>query len=339
MNNLLDYSERVVKHYKTGQLRGNEIGFKCLKDLITFKPKYTTYILGFPRAGKTEFHLEVLFNLTEKYQWKHALMSPEIGGVEDVIGELVSKYLKCQFFKSSYGSPSEVQLHQALNHLSQYFFVLDNDEKDYSIENFYEDCLKIETDNKIKLNTTSIDPWNDLDEDLVSHGGREDKYLAWSLRKVRATAKKHNWHNFIVTHAKEMPVFELKSTFGKKVICTAVPTLQAFAGGQVWSRRAFNVIGMWKPENGAINPVTSLPYLDNEAMVKILKAKPKGVGKLGFAHLFFDWKTNRYYELINDKPCYAYEHENIVEEVKPEVVAAKHEPVNSATDNYEPSLF
>jgi hypothetical protein len=329
MSNLLDYSERVVNHYATGQLRGKELGFKCLKELITFKPKYTTYLLGFPRAGKTEFHLEILFNMTEKHKWKHALMSPEIGGVEDVIGELVSKYLRSQFFKSSYGSPTEKQLHQAMNDLSQYFYVMDNDEKDYSIENFYEDCLKIETDNKIKLNTTSIDPWNDLDEDLTAHGGREDKYLAWSLRKVRATAKKYNWHNFIVTHAKEMPVFELKSTFGKKVICTAVPTLQAFAGGQVWSRRAFNVIGLWKPENGAINPVTSLPYAENEAMVKILKAKPKGVGKLGFAHLFFDWKTNRYYEMIDDKKYYAYEYESIPQKVEEEIIPTDQSLINT----------
>ena len=84
--------------------------------------------------------------------------------------------------------------------------------------------------------------------------------------------KKHDWHNFIITHAKEMPVFELKSTFGGKVACTAIPTLQSFAGGQVWSRRGFNVIGMWKPERGAINKTTGLPFAENEAMVKGCRA-------------------------------------------------------------------
>lgn len=311
MSSILNHTELVMNHYEKGKLRGSEIGFKCLNQFITFKPKYTTYILGFPRAGKTEFHLEILFNLTEKYQQKHALMSPEIGGVEDVIAELISKHLRRPFFKNSYNAPTEKEIHGAMNHLSQYFYVLDNDTNDYKIETFYEACEKIEKDNKIKLDTTSIDPWNDLDEDFGPHGGREDKYLAWALRKTRSTAKKNNWHNFIVTHAKEMPNIELKSVEGGKVICTAIPTLQAFAGGQVWSRRGFNVIGMWKPEKGAINKRTGLPYADNEAMVKILKSKPKGSGNLGFDYLFYDWKTNRYYEKIDDKPYYAYEYLNI----------------------------
>lgn len=305
MKNINDYRESVISHYENGQIRGNEIGFFCLKDLITFKPKYSTYIQGYPYSGKTEIHLEILFNLTELYGWKHAIMSPEIGGVEDVIAELVSKYLRRQFYKSSINAPSELQIHQAITHLSEYFFVIDNDSKDYNVDNFYEDCTEIEKQYNIKLNTTSIDPWNDLDEDLLPHGGREDKYLAYALRKCRSAAKKNNWHNFIVTHSKDLPPIELKSVDGGKVVCTAIPTLQSFAGGQVWSRRAFNVIGMWRPSKGAINKLTGLPFADNIVMVKILKVKPKGCGNLGQAWLYFDWKKNRYYEEYDGKRCYS----------------------------------
>jgi len=218
MNKILDYTEQVMNHHKNGQARGKELGFHSLKELITFKPKYTTYILGFPRAGKTEIHLEILFNLTERYGDRHALMSPEIGGVEDVIAELISKHLKKNFFKSAANyAATEKEISQAMNYLSEYFYVLDNDDKDYDLDMFFEDCVKIEIDNKIKLNTTSIDPWNDLEENLDKYGGREDKYLAASLRKVRYKAKKHDWHNFIVTHAKDMPSIELKGVTKEKV--------------------------------------------------------------------------------------------------------------------------
>jgi len=336
---LIDYTPQIIHHHKNGQARGKEIGFRCLKDLVTFKPKYTTYLLGFPRSGKTEFHLEILFNLTQQYGDKHALMSPEIGGVEDVIAELVSKYLRKNFFKSDFSySATESQIYQAMTYLSEYFFVLDNDSKDYNIDMFYEDCVKIETDNGIKLNTTSIDPWNDLDENLADYGGREDKYLAAALRKVRSTAKKNDWHNFIITHAKEMPVFELKSTYGGKVACTAIPTLQSFAGGQVWSRRGFNVIGMWKPEKGAINKTTGHPFADNEAMVKILKSKPKGSGNLGFTYLFYDWKKNRYYEMIGDKIYYAYEHLKIEDEPVIEIVNPVEPKEKITTEQYSNEL-
>lgn len=314
MKKITDYSEMVMHHYETGTARGEELGFHCLKDLITFKPKYTTYILGFPRAGKTEIHLEILFNLTERYGWKHAIMSPEIGGVEDVIAELVSKHLRKNFFKSSYKSATEKEVHQAMNYLSEYFYVLDNDDKEYDIDMFYSDCEKIEKDNGIKLNTTSIDPWNDLEENLSKHGGQGDKYLTSALRKVRSKAKNNNWHNFIVTHARDMPSIELKDVNGGKVTCTAIPTLQAFAGGQVWSRRGFNVIGMWKPEKGAINKRTGIPFEDNEAMFQVLKTKPKGSGSLGKAYLFYDWKINRYYEIFGEEntKCYSYEYLDIL---------------------------
>lgn len=317
MKNILDYTDKVIEHHKNGQARGKEIGFHCLKHLITFKPKYTTYIQGFPRAGKTEIHLEILFNLTEQYGDRHALMSPEIGGVEDVIAELISKRTRKSFFKANAEwATNEREIHSTLAWLSEYFYVLDNDDKDYDVDMFYDDCLKIEKDNKIKLATTSIDPWNDLDEKLENHGGREDKYLTHALKKVRSTAKKYNWHNFVVTHSKEMPPIELKSTDGGTVFCTAIPTLQSFAGGQVWSRRGFNVIGMWKPENGAINKTTGIPFEKNQAMFKVLKSKPKGSGELGFAYLYYDWKKNRYYEIYNDKICYAFDYLEVDKQMK-----------------------
>lgn len=315
---LTDYTDLVMDHYHNGTEKGADIGFKCLQDIITIKPKYTTYILGFPAAGKTELHLEILFSLTKRSGWRHALMSPEIGGIEDVIAELVSKHLRKPFFKSNYYAAPEKEVYNAIAELSDYFFPMDNDEQDYNIETFYEDCEKLEVDHKIKLHTTSIDPWNDLAENLADYGGREDKYLAWALKRVRQDAKKNKRHNFVVTHAKDMPSINLKSASGGSVVCTALPTLGSFAGGQVWSRRSFNVLGIWRPEEGAISPKTHLPYHLNEAIILSLKSKPKGVGRKGSASLFFDWRTNRYYEKIDDKDYYSFEHELIKAETTEE---------------------
>lgn len=313
IKNINQYRDLVMHQYETGTEKGLDVGFSCLKDLITIKPGYTTFFLGFAAAGKTELHLETLFNLTERYNWKNALISSEIGNIEDVIAELVSKHLKKPFYKNSYSCATEKEIHQALDHLSHYFYPVDPEGQDYTLESFYENCKQIEIDNKIKLNSTSIDPWNDLTENLDKFGGREDKYLSWALKIVREKAKKNMWHNFIVTHAKDMPPILLKSTVGKEVFCTAVPTLQSFAGGQVWGRRAFNVVGVWRPERNAINPETTQPFDQNEAIVLILKSKPKGTGKKGKASLFFHWLSNRYYEKIDGENMFAFEWENIKE--------------------------
>ncbi len=332
---LTDYADMVVNHHENGTEKGFNVGFKCLDELITLKTGYSTYILGFPGAGKTEIHLEMLFNMTESRGWKHALLSPEIGGMEDVIAELVSKYLRRPFFKSNPFSPNAQQIYNAIAELSQWFFPMDNDEQDYTIDTFYEDCEKLEKDHKIRLNTTSIDPWNDLTENLNDFGGREDKYLAWALKRVRQDAKKNKRHNFIVTHAKDMPAIALKSVIGKEVYCTAIPTLQSFAGGQVWSRRAFNVLGIWRPEEGAIDPKRGLPFDKNEAIVLSLKSKPKGSGKKGSCSLYFDWKVNRYYEKIGENNFYAFEHEKEENQQKIADSGLNHQAL-MAQARYEP---
>lgn len=309
---IMDYKEAVMHQYETGTAKGRDIGFKCLEDLVSIKPGYTTYLIGFAAAGKTEFHLEMLFNLTEKYKWRHALLSPEIGGVEDVIAELISKHLRKPFYKSNPFAPTEKEIFDTMAELSQWFYPMDAEANDYTVESFYEDCDKLEKDLGLKINSTSLDPWNDLDEDLTKFGGREDKYLTWALKKVRQNAKKKNRHNFIVTHAKDMPPIALKSVNGGETYCTAIPTLQSFAGGQVWGRRAFNVLGVWRPEDGAINPVDGLPFDECEALILSLKSKPKGVGKRGKASLYFDWKKNRYWEWVGSEKCYAFEHEKVL---------------------------
>lgn len=315
-----DYTESVMKHYETGVSRGVDTGFKNLDELLSFKPGYSTYYLGFAGAGKTEFHLEMLFNQSEQFGWKHGLLEGEIGNMDDVIGELISKRLRKPFFKSNPYSPTEGEIYKALNWLDHHFYIIDGDETDHDIESFFKYWKSLEKELGIKLNTTSADPFNDFEEDLTKYGGREDKYLAWALKKYRQEAKVNNWHNNIVTHAKDLPPIILKDISGQDVYCTAIPTLNSFAGGAVWGRRAFNVVGVWRPEhnrvNGkvdlTINPSTGMPFQENEVIIKILKAKPKGTAKKGAVSLYYDWQKNRYHEEINGIKLYAFEHENTV---------------------------
>ncbi|TDO21925.1 hypothetical protein [Pedobacter duraquae] len=314
---ILEYKDEVMTHYETGITRGVDTGFKTLDEILSFKLGYSTFYLGFAGAGKTEVQMEMLFNQSEKHSWKHALMSGEIGNSEDVIAELISKRLRKPFFKSNPFAASEAEVYKALAWLDHHFFLINGDDTDHTIESVYDYCESLEKEFKMKLQSTSIDPFNDLEEDLIPYGGREDKYLAWALKRVRQKAKTNNWHNNIVTHAKDLPPIILKDITGQDVYCTSVPTLNSFAGGAVWGRRAFNVVGVWRPEhnnhNGVVsltmNPSTGTPFAENEAILKVLKVKPKGTAKKGSRSLFFDWKQNRYYEEVDGSSKYAFEHE------------------------------
>lgn len=314
-----DYTDSVMHHYDTGIQRGIDTGFKSLDELLSFKLGYSTFYLGFAGAGKTEFHMEMMFNQSEKFGWKHGFLSGEIGNMDDVIAELVSKRLRKPFFKSNPYAATEKEIYGAINWLDEFFYPIDGDETDHDIESFFTYWKSLEKELGIKLQTTSLDPFNDLEEDLNKYGGREDKYLAWALKKVRQEAKNNKWHNSIVTHAKDLPPIVLKDLTGQDVYCTAIPTLNSFAGGAVWGRRAFNVVGLWRPEHNRVNgkvdltmnPGTGLPFQENEAIVKILKAKPKGTAKKGAASIFWDWQKNRYYEVIGSGNFYAFEHESL----------------------------
>lgn len=314
---ILDYKDEVMNQYENGITRGNDTGFKCLDELLSFKLGYQTFFLGFAGAGKTEIQLELLFNQSERYGWKHGMLSGEIGNTEDVIAELISKRLRKPFLKSSQFGATEKEVYQAMAWLDEHFYPMNGEDEDYTIESFYAYWKQLEKDLRIKLQTTSIDPFNDLDEELAKYANREDKFLAWALKATRKEAKINNWHNIIVTHAKDMPPIILKDLDGQDVYCTAVPTLNSFAGGPVWGRRAYNVVAVWRPEhnrvNGSItltvNPATGMPFQENEAVLKILKAKPKGTAKKGATSIFFDWKRNRYYEDIDGQTNFAFEHE------------------------------
>lgn len=325
-NRITQYTDQVMNHYETGVSRGMDTGFSTLDEILSFKLGYSTFYIGFAGAGKTEVEMEMMFNQSEKYGWKHGFMSGEIGNMEDVIGELISKRLRKPFFKSNPYCATEREVYGALAWLDEHFFPVNGDETDHTIDSFYEYLESLEREFSIKLQGTSLDPFNDLDEDLAKFGNREDKYLAWALKKVRQKAKVNNWHNSIVTHAKDLPPIVLKDISGQDVYCTAVPTLNSFAGGAVWGRRAFNVVGVWRPEhnrhNGqvslTVNPSTGMPFLENEAILKVLKAKPKGTAKKGSISLYFDWKTNRYYEIVDGLIKYAFEHEFTFENVNKE---------------------
>jgi hypothetical protein len=85
------------------------------------------------------------------------------------------------------------------------------------------------------------------------------------------------------------------------------PMAREAAGGQALLRKAMGWINMWRPPKGLLDD-NGMPYDENEVIIAIEKAKPKGVAKRGTTSLFFDWKKNRYYEKINGNEHYAFEH-------------------------------
>lgn len=288
---------------RVGWVKGTSTGFANLDEIFTLKSGYPLFIAGAPHAGKTEIVLEILLNTSVLHGWKHFIYLGEGGEVEEVIAELCHKYIAKPFKSGAEYSMSEAEKVQAEMFINEHFIFLD-DSGDYTLTQFFELAQAAQDEFMIKFNTTCFDPFNDIVDESAKFGGRDDKWLAHELKLARRSSKKHDRIDILVNHISDIhPVLD-KDT-NKRYIPPALPS--EWAGGRTWWRRAFGMVLIYRPPQ-FLKDEHGVQYKQNETHFIVQKAKPKGIGKLGFKSLFFDWKMNRYFWVDDyDKPYFAFE--------------------------------
>jgi hypothetical protein len=278
-----------------GVPRGENTGFKKLDDLYSLKQGSFTFILAPPHHGKSEFCFELVINQAIKFGKKSLIYSPETGSVEDIYSELIHKLTGKPFYKSINDHVDDRKYYEAINYIDEYFSIVDGDEKGYS----FQDLTELITDEKIIMS----DPYNELIHDMTEFGTRQDLYIERLCSEIRRYCKKNKKHCLQTLHpAHQQIVVE------KGFRYYPMPMAREAAGGQALLRKAMTWINLWRPPIG-LNDEDGQPYRENEVVVNIEKAKPKGVSTRGTTRLFFDWKKNRYYEEGDYKDLYAFEHE------------------------------
>ncbi len=299
---LNDTRQRITERYKKGTRKGYHVGFKCLRNHYTVIKGHTTYITGIPTHGKSEWTWEMLMNLTKFYGWKHAIFSSETGKPEDIAIEIVKKHQKAQFDPRYHQRMEENAAYQALNEMSEHFFIIDDPntpDKNYTPEMILETATEI-IDAEGGLDTLVIDPWNELLHDFTAHGGRQDSYLEYTLGMIRRFARKMNIHIFIIIHPRT-----LRRT---KEGIYLPPSAFELSGGAPWYAKADSILCTHRPmkmEDGS----------DNTNMMNLIiqKAKPKEVGHKGSVDFFYNVAKGRYYEK-DDIGMESYAREITIEE-------------------------
>lgn len=286
---LKDVNTELNELRTNGNPRGKSIGWDFEILPYTVKEGCTTYIGAAPASGKTELWFEFLINLSCLHGWKHVIFSPETGDAKDIFAELCYKYIGKPYLRGEYGM-NENERTKSEYFISEHFIVVDPEEKDLTLEQFYDLVDQIERDENITINTTTIDPWNELTEDFKPNDlGREDKYLSRILGYARKNAKKTNRHNCIINHVRDQaPVTVEGHTYYPP------PSARDFAGGQVWFRKGLSVLIPWRPIEG-LTSFDGAPCEKNEVHLKVAKSKPKGVSKNGTYKMFLDLEKYQYY--------------------------------------------
>jgi hypothetical protein len=276
-----------IRHIKN--VRGKSIGWNFEELPYTVKEGCTTYIGAAPASGKTEIWFEFLINLSCLHGWNHVIFSPETGNAAEVYSELCHKYIGKPYTIGEFSMSQSEQI-TAEMFVNDHFIVVDPIDEDLTLENFYKLVDEIEKTHEITINTTTVDPWNELTEEYIqSDLGREDKYLSRILGMARKNARKSKRHNCIINHVRDQaPVTQNEQVF------YPMPTARDFAGGQVWFRKGLTVLIPWRPPAGLIDKDQNI-YAENEVHLKVAKSKPKGVSKNGIYKLFLDVEKYQYY--------------------------------------------
>ena len=169
----------------------------------------------------------------------------------------------------------------------------DADVESFDVSTFFDWVADYEGREGVKFDTTVIDPWNDLTLDLTSKGGREDLFLADALKTVRNSSRTNDRTDIVITHI-AAPFAKHRTEGGQRYAAPAEP--YEWAGGQTWHRRAFTMLLVYRPPAPDTLRFGKVTFDTNvgETWLMVQKSKPRGVGKLGRAVLYYDKRSNTY---------------------------------------------
>lgn len=277
---------KEIKDFAENGLQGlMNSGIASLNTLVKLKKGYPMFVGGAPYSGKTEVVFEIAVNMAKQYKWKTFIYCGEGGNIEHIFFELMFKYLR-----KPYNYCSEAEKVSAEYFIHEHFVVCDHD-SDYTIDSYYALVQQAEDECKIKFDVTIFDPFNDLDEEDEVYKGHIAKFTASALKKARKSSKKHNRVDILVTHVAEVPTEKDKES-GKRFQPPAGP--DEWANGRAWWRRGFLMLLVYRPPT-FLKDDNGRPYEENETILWVQKAKPKGTGKTGKVSIFWEWKQNIFY--------------------------------------------
>ena len=283
--------------YKNGYQRGYLSGWKHFDDYYSLRLGFTTYIYGAPFTGKSLWWFNMLINLSKRYGLRHMIYSPETGEKHDVYAMLIQIYAEGDI-SGAYGfkMPSD-HYQDAKTFVGKHFLIISTDETDTDLtpDELLDYADVAEARHGVKIDTLTIDPWNELkhEEEFA-----RDLYLNTALKNVRMKARKRNRHICIITHIRD------QKPLGYDSLGTAIypfPTPHDIAGGQVWYRKGFMMLGFYRhfiPDgHDNVELGKGRIFQKNELNIRVHKFKPEGTGKRGEIQFYYHPKRHQFSDL------------------------------------------
>lgn len=257
-----------------------------MDDIYTLKLGYPLVIYGLPNSGKSYLWFIWAINMSRKHGFKHYLFTPEMGNKAEIVEALMNVYtqkdLRMQKEKGVENrfAMSMAEYETAFNFIRSHFYIAERSDfgkEDVTIQDVYKNVSDAEAEAGFTFNTIAIDPFIEIH--IESRKNRSDLDLADVLTKIREYDAANKTTTVIVNHTRDIqPLWDK----GLQVSYFPIPTPAQMAGGQMWYRKMFAIICLYKPLAQVFG--TS----DNEMWIMVQKAKPKGYCKLGKCVMFWN---------------------------------------------------
>jgi len=273
-----DVKKEAIDILENGYEKIDGVGIPKLDWHFKLKRGEITLLTGIGNYGKSSFLKWYLAMRILKYGNKFCLFAPEDNPAQEFYHDMVEIYLGKECTPNNKNRPTRSEYEKAYDVISAHiFYIYPKDiapSPDYIKERFLELIFKEKVDGCI------IDPFNQMQNDYNSSGGRTDKYLETFLSDCSRFAQLNNQFFIIVAH----PVKLQKDSTGNY----PCPDVYDIADGAMWNNKMDNIIVYHRP-NHQHEPDSPLCELHTKKI-----RRQKTVGKKGTVEFEIDRKTRRF---------------------------------------------
>lgn len=264
----------------------------------------TVLLGGEPNHGKSQVTKELVLQHIEGHNGKVALFCTEDGEISKlfsiycgmIMGKPYSKIRSDGKINNFAMTDDEATEAEYLLLQNLYIFKIDRKDSKYqTLDNIYNELEKAENHNNIKFTMLVIDPVYDIDD----FEPKADEVLR-VLNRFNMECEASQRTDIMVNHVSETAkTVNQKTGERKKLLALA----DEFYGGKNNSRKAMLQILVNRPKPND-DPDIGAIIKENQTDIHILKIKPEGVAKWGTYSIYYDWRSRRYYEILDDEKGY-----------------------------------
>lgn len=261
---LEDVREKIVFSYLNGTSRGETTHFPEIDEKYRMKRGEITLVHGIGNHGKSAFLYQICLikSILDGYKW--GIFSPESMPEEEFYKDLIHTYIGKSTERHHPNQMTMGELEKAMKFVGDHFFLIypeNNSPTPWYMNNRFRELII-----KEQIDGCITDPYNQLDNDIASSGGREDQYLSNYLSNSKRFALEHNLFYYIIAH----PKGGLKKDKDGNYEC---PDVYDLSGGAMWNNKMDNILAIHRPVYNTNKNSTSVLFKSQ----KIKKQKLNGI--------------------------------------------------------------